>query len=93
MFYLSTEIIMTLYNYYCITTIFGSFKVGSRSHQAHFLGWTQFYVLAGKLVLVWSERGIHLRYYNNKKSATQGQIQHKEIPIFYPKAYNTALIA
>lgn len=50
------------------------------SNLAQFLGCALFYVLVGKLVLVWSKSRVHLRYYNNE-STTQGQIRHKEMPI------------
>lgn len=48
----------------------------------------EFNILVGKLVFVWSKGTVQLRHYYNEDNAIQGQIGHKEILIFYPKAYN-----
>lgn len=71
-----------------LVPIFGSFKKGSRRHQTPFLGCTEFNILVGKLVFVWSKSIVQLRHYYNEDNATQGQMGHKEILIFHPKAYN-----
>lgn len=72
-----------------LVPIFGSFKMESRrSHEAPFLGCTEFNILVGKLVLVWSKSIVQLRHYYSEDNATQGQIGHEEILLFYPKAYN-----